>query len=80
MTTAQCTDFAATTRQYLREGRTDIYRQLLANFEAIVLRAAWDELGGHQGKMSESLGLARMTLRSKLRDAGLIAPDAEKST
>ena len=70
-------DFAVLARQYLAEGRTDIYRLLLADFEAIVLRAAWDELAGNQAKMSESLGLARMTLRGKLREAGLIPLDAD---
>ena len=69
-------DFAALTRQYLSEGRTDIYRQLLADFEAQILRAAWNELNGNQAKMSEQLGLARMTLRNKLREAGLIPKDS----
>ncbi len=72
---ASTSDFGALARQYLAEGRTDIYRLLLADFEAQVLRAAWDELAGNQAKMSEQLGLARMTLRNKLREAGLIPTD-----
>ncbi len=76
ITRGSSSDFAALTRQYLSEGRTDIYRQLLGDFEAQVLRAAWDELSGNQAKMSEKLGLARMTLRGKLRDTGLIPTDS----
>ena len=72
-------DFGALTRQYLAEGRTDIYRLLLADFEAQVLQAAWDELDGNQAKMSEQLGLARMTLRGKLREVGLIPSDSSES-
>ncbi len=71
------TDFAALVRRYLSEGRTDIYRLLLADFESQVLKAAWEELSGNQAKMSEQLGLARMTLRGKLREAGLIASDSD---
>ncbi len=69
-------DFGALARQYLAEGRTDIYRLLLAEFEAQVLRATWNELAGNQAKMSEQLGLARMTLRGKLREVGLIPTDS----
>ncbi len=69
-------DFATLTRQYLAEGRSDIYRTLLATFEDQVLKAAWEQLGGNQAKIAEQLGLARMTLRSKLREHGLIAPES----
>lgn len=69
-------DFAALTRKYLSEGRTDIYRQLLSDFESQVLRTAWDELSGNQAKISEHLGLARMTLRGKLRELGLIPSES----
>ena len=73
---ASTSDFGALARQYLAEGRTDIYRLLLADVEAQVLRAAWDELDGNQAKMSEQLGLARMTLRGKLRELGLISAES----
>lgn len=70
-------DFAALTRQYVSKGMTDIYRRLLAEFDAQVLKAAWDELAGNQAKMAEQLGLARMTLRGKLREAGLIPSEPD---
>lgn len=69
-------DFGTLTRQYLAKGRMDIYRQLLADFETQVLRAAWDELDGNQVKISEQLGLARMTLCSKLRELELISAES----
>jgi DNA-binding NtrC family response regulator len=69
-------DFGSLARQYLSEGRTDIYRLLLADFEAQILRAAGDGLDGNQAKISERLGLARMTLRGKLREVGLIPTDS----
>ncbi len=74
-TRGEVSDFSSLASQYIREGRRDIYRGLLAKFEAQVLGAAWRELDGNQAKMSEQLGLARMTLRNKLREVGLLTTD-----
>ena len=73
---AASNEFATLTKQYLQDGRSDVYRALLSKFEAQVLGAAWEQLGGNQAKMSEQLGLARMTLRNKLREVGLLNPES----
>lgn len=59
-------------RAFLADGKRDVYRRLLTAMDAMVLKLAWDQTGGNQVRMCDLLGLARMTLRSKLRACGLL--------
>jgi two-component system nitrogen regulation response regulator GlnG len=60
--------------QFLSEGKLDIYRRVLEQVDRIVLEQVMRHVGYHQQQAAEILGISRMTLRSKLRGAGLL-PD-----
>lgn len=61
--------------ELLSDGQNDVYRRLQAEFDESLLALAWKHTGGNQARMSELLGLSRMTLRSKLRACGLLSED-----
>ncbi|MBS0201395.1 MAG: sigma-54-dependent Fis family transcriptional regulator [Planctomycetes bacterium] len=54
--------------QLFVEGDPDAYRTALARFDRIVLQQAMDRTQGHQARAAELLGMARVTLRAKLRN------------
>lgn len=45
---------------------------MIGEVEARILATAWEHTGGNQVQMAELLGMSRMTLRTKLRAAGLL--------
>ncbi|HTI50902.1 MAG TPA: sigma-54 dependent transcriptional regulator, partial [Planctomycetaceae bacterium] len=65
-------DLERLVRQFLAEGRGDIYRQVNGVVDKVVLAEVLRHLEGHQQQAAEVLGISRMTLRSKLRALGLI--------
>ena len=58
---------AAFTRDLLRRGQREIYRQVCQEMDRAVLSAVLDSLKGNQVKASEVLGISRTTLRARLR-------------
>jgi two-component system nitrogen regulation response regulator GlnG len=58
-------------RSLLRSGEQDIYRQVCAAVDRVVLEEVLRHVRGNQGQASELLGLSRTTLRAKLRALGL---------
>jgi DNA-binding NtrC family response regulator len=69
-------------RDLLQQGRTDIYRQVTAVVDRVILEEVLRHVGGHQQQAAELLGISRMTLRSKLRVLGIVPdrstpPDAD---
>lgn len=53
------------------EQPSGLYRLVIDQVEAPLLRAAMDYCGGNQTRAAETLGLNRGTLRKKLRQHGL---------
>lgn len=68
---------------WFNSGQTDLYRRALEQFDRLILTRAVRQSGGNQTKASETLGVSRFTLRSKLRAANLaigkvvLPPNAE---
>lgn len=56
-------------RRRLVGGQQDIYRELLQRFDAAVVEATLQHVGGNQVAASRRLGVSRNTLRAKLRRA-----------
>lgn len=64
-------DLARLVRQYLAEGRSDVYRLVATAVDRVILEEVLRHAAGHQQQAAEILGISRMTLRSKLRALGL---------
>jgi len=64
-------DLVKIVRQYLSEGRGDLYRQLMCTVDRVILDEVLKHVSGHQQQAAEILGISRMTLRSKLRALGM---------
>jgi two-component system nitrogen regulation response regulator GlnG len=73
------TDLVALVRQLLAEGRNDVYQQIAAHVDRVVLAEVLRQMDGKQMKACRRLGIARMTLRNKLRACGLLAATAGDS-
>ena len=58
-------------RGHIRAGEADLYQKVTSAVERVVLAEVLRHVGGNQVRASEILGIARNTLRSKLRAAGL---------
>jgi two-component system nitrogen regulation response regulator GlnG len=71
-TPGELADLAQLVRQYLAEGRGDIYRLVNGVVDRVLLAEVLRHFEGHQQQAAEALGISRMTLRSKLRALGLI--------
>lgn len=56
----------------LTEAPGEAWRRMIGEVEARILTTAWEHTGGNQVQMAELLGMSRMTLRTKLRAAGLL--------
>jgi two-component system nitrogen regulation response regulator GlnG len=65
-------DLVQLVKRRLADATPDLYRQLLADFDRIVLSEVMQHVGGSQLQAAELLDLSRMTLRSKLRNLGLL--------
>lgn len=61
------------TRRLLVAGHTDLYRELIAAVDREILSETMKHFGSNQFQAAERLGISRMTLRNKLRQAGLLA-------
>src|SRR5262249_10239709 len=64
-------EVAGLVRRLLDAGEPDIYRKVGLEVDRVVLGEVLRHVKGNQLKASELLGLARNTLRSKLRSLGL---------
>lgn len=64
-------DLARFVRRLLAEARPDLYRQVTAAVDRVVLEEVLRHVAGHQQQAAEILGISRMTLRSKLRALGI---------
>ncbi len=73
---AEETDLLALVRQLLAEGHNDVYQQVLTHVDRVVLGEVLRQVDGKQMKACRRLGIARMTLRSKLRACGLLGQNA----
>lgn len=60
-------------RRLRAQGNNDVYQQVLLHFDRVFLGEVPREVDGKQVKACRRLGIARMTLRSKLRACGLLA-------
>jgi two-component system nitrogen regulation response regulator GlnG len=64
-------DFDAFIRQQLESGATDLYGQAHEKLDRILLPLVLQYTEGNQHQAARVLGIARQTLRQKLRDLGL---------
>src|SRR3984957_4610101 len=64
-------DFEAFIRQQLESGATDLYGQSHEKLDRILLPLVLQFTEGNQHQAARVLGIARQTLRQKLRDSGL---------
>ncbi len=60
------------TRELLDKGRGNIYYHVQAAVDRVVLEAVLEHVKGNQVEAAELLGISRNTLRSKLRNLGLV--------
>jgi two-component system nitrogen regulation response regulator GlnG len=73
------TDLVALVRQLLAEGHNDVYQQIVTHVDRVVLGEVLRQMDGKQMKACRRLGIARMTLRNKLRACGLLSATAGDS-
>jgi two-component system nitrogen regulation response regulator GlnG len=66
-------DVAARAEALLRDGETDLYRQLCLEMDRALLDVVLRHVQGNQVQASELLGISRTTLRAKLRALGMLA-------
>ena len=64
-------DFNAFIVQRLKPGAQDLYAEAHAHFDRFLLKQVIEFTGGNQHKAARLLGIARQTLRGKLRELGL---------
>jgi two-component system nitrogen regulation response regulator GlnG len=65
-------DIAPFVRRLLRTGETDLYRKVSLAVDRVLLEEVLRHTNGNQGQACELLGIARNTLRAKLRSLGLV--------
>jgi DNA-binding protein Fis len=64
-------DLEAFLRQHLRPESHDLYAEAHRQFDRLLLPRVLEYTGGNQRRAALLLGIARRTLRQKLRDLGL---------
>jgi two-component system nitrogen regulation response regulator GlnG len=69
--TAGCRDPEALIRQRLGADSRDLYAEIHRELDRLLLRRVVEYTGGNQSRAALLLGIARQTLRRKLRDLGL---------
>ena len=72
-------DVAQLTRQLLEEKHPSAYSAVIAEVDRVILREALDRAKGQQMAAAEMLGMARNTLRAKLRMLGMSVEKQLKS-
>lgn len=65
-------DLVALIEGMLKDGGKDVYGRVVALVEREVIARALRHTGGHQTQASDLLGINRTTLRSKLRELGIV--------
>jgi nitrogen regulation protein NR(I) len=55
----------------LQTGQTDLHEKLHREVDRILITQALEHLGGNQVQTAELLGIARMTLRNRIRELGI---------
>ncbi|MBA4020468.1 MAG: Fis family transcriptional regulator [Pirellula sp.] len=64
---------AALTQRLLADESNNVYREIGAHVDQVVLEMVMRHVGGNQQAAAEYLGISRMTLRSKLRALGMLS-------
>jgi two-component system nitrogen regulation response regulator GlnG len=59
------------TKKLLDDGRTNIYQELLDQFEKCVIEAALEKTRGRKVEAAERLGIGRNTITRKVQDLGI---------
>jgi two-component system nitrogen regulation response regulator GlnG len=72
-------DLTGLVRKLMKEGKTDIYREVMSSVDAVILDEVMQEVDGNQMQACRRLGIARMTLRSKLQAMGWYSESKEQS-
>jgi two-component system nitrogen regulation response regulator GlnG len=65
-------DLGETIESMLRDGGKDVYGRVVAMVERDLITRALRQTHGHQARASDLLGISRATLRSKLRELGIV--------
>jgi two-component system nitrogen regulation response regulator GlnG len=71
-------DLTGLVRKLMKEGKTDIYREVMSSVDAVILDEVMQEVDGNQMQACRRLGIARMTLRSKLQAMGWYGESKEQ--
>ena len=69
---ADHSDLRDMARRLLAEGAGDIYRRLSLVADGLILEEVMRHCGGNQARAAERLGISRVTLRSRLRQLGML--------
>jgi two-component system nitrogen regulation response regulator GlnG len=69
--TGPASPFEPFVRQRLEAGSEDVYAELHSQLDRLLLPLVLEHTGGNQHQAARILGIARQTLRVKLRDLGL---------
>ncbi len=65
-------DLAGTIEAMLQDGKKDVHGRVVALVERELIIRALRQTRGHQAQASELLGISRATLRTKLRELGIV--------
>ena len=65
-------DLLDTTRRMLAAADGDVYRRLTLLADRVILEEAMRQFRGNQARAAEKLGISRVTLRSRLRQLGML--------
>jgi DNA-binding protein Fis len=65
-------DVRTAVRELLLQDSTEIYRQVTDEVDRIILEEVMQSVSGNQVQACKRLGIARMTLRNKLRSLNML--------